>query len=603
VVKTGASRDLYFYRPSYEIRSVPRIISFDGGQSKSISLGSLPDVPMFCQWSPDGGILVAFTWRHDEQVRCWLLPVRGGAARELKVDAAGLRTVSPVNFDPTCKRVLFYATAQDGQEGYFVAPVSLEQGQVTGAARRLFSTDWGMPVWAPDGSRLAVRKEGRLWFVSSDGQEWSQPSPDLVSFGDVSWSPEGTHLGFVTVLEARAILHVVAAKGGAPIAVHTWPGKGSAWDWTVDGKSVTVVADGILRDVPMAGAEGKEWLRLKDLGYADVDWLGWSPDGQRLAFHAVGSPQDRDELFAITVQDRTPRKLTTQDQWSTRWGFTWSTDGRSIAYNCEDRVKVRRAGVLYRFAADEALKKVTAEAPPAGLDAEKKPPMQDSLKRWEEKALPGATTAAEKAVGSVTTPAADPIRGPVFTDNFDNGPSKHWYLIRTTQPGLPPKHDVENGELVLTHASARLDGPDGIDWTNYVVKVRVSIKEAILAGEAVVGIQTRTTPSHFGIRNMDRYTLLIVCVGSVPSSLWLGRTYRDAANNGRQVQLGTAPCRLTRDQWCTLEFEVRGQRLRGFLDGKLVMEATDAVLAKGGIWLSAWKARAHFDDFSVRQLP
>lgn len=56
-------------------------------------------------------------------------------------------------------------------------------------------------------------------------------------------------------------------------------------------------------------------------------------------------------------------------------------------------------------------------------------------------------------------------------------------------------------------------------------------------------------------------------------------------------------------KWYALEFEVRGQRLRGYLDGKLVIEATDARWPKGGVRLSDWRACVHFDDFSVRLLP
>jgi len=60
---------------------------------------------------------------------------------------------------------------------------------------------------------------------------------------------------------------------------------------------------------------------------------------------------------------------------------------------------------------------------------------------------------------------------------------------------------------------------------------------------------------------------------------------------------------IAEGKWYALEFEVRGQRLRGYLDGKLVIEAPDARWPKGGVWLSDWRACVHFDDFSVRQLP
>jgi len=599
------SRELCFYRRSYEVRNTPRIVSFGDRQPKSVSLDRPPDLPRLYQWSPDGATVTAITWNNkDDRGRCWLLPVSGAPVRELNVDLPELGGITPLRLDPSCRRLLFAATDKDGQEAYFVAPVSLELGKTIGPADRLGTHLFGGPTfWAPDGSRLAVRRAGQLWTVSPEGNEWSQPSPNIVYCDFVSWSPEGSQLGFVTYPQPGNLLYVVPAQGGEPRVVHTWPGNSFAWDWTPDGKSVTVAADGVLRNVPIAGGTGEALLRLPELGFSDVNWLGWSPDGQQLAFYAVGSAKERDELFVMGGQDRIPRKLTAQDHWPTREGFAWSPDSHSIAYTYQDRVKVGRAGILYTLDADEALKKAMAEALPpapiAGLNS-------DALKRWETTALPGTTIAEQKPAASITAPPAEPILGPVFTDNFDHGASPHWRLLDTlevTDPTLHQGHAVENGELVLAHASARLDGSDGIDWTDYLVKVRICIKAAVPGGQGLVGIHTRTTPSNFGILNADRYNLLIVCQDNTPRSLWLGRLYRDASNQGRRVTLGASTCSVVRDQWFTLELEVRGQQLRGYLDGKLVMEATDAALAKGGIWLSAYRARAHFDDFSVRQLP
>jgi hypothetical protein len=43
--------------------------------------------------------------------------------------------------------------------------------------------------------------------------------------------------------------------------------------------------------------------------------------------------------------------------------------------------------------------------------------------------------------------------------------------------------------------------------------------------------------------------------------------------------------------------------LRGYLDDKLVMEAMDARLSQGPVWISAARSPVLFDDFSVRRLP
>jgi len=578
VGKADSSRELYFYRPSYEVQNVPRIASPAGHKPEPITLARPPgELLSDYQWSPDSATLMAITYSSkDEQLRCWLLPLSGAAPRELKVEVPELTGFYRQSFDRSCRRLLFVAKDSSGQHSCFVASVSLEQGKIIGPANRLCPAGSPNPIWSPDGSRLVVVKEGKLWLVSPDGKEWSELPFKTESVNSPSWSPDGSQIAFMTFPGTRATLHVVPAKGGEPRTIYTWPGEEYKWDWAADGKSVTVVADGVLRNLSIAEGQTKDLLNLKELGFSGVNWLGWSPDGQRLAFYAVGSNKERDELFVMGAQDRTPRKLATEDRWPTRWVFGWSPDSQHIAYTYEDRVKKRPAGVLYRFDADDALKNVAAGAIPAMPVAERKP------------AEPKAATQAE------------PITGPVFTDNFDNGPSKHWRFQDFPDQELPPGHTVENGQLVLANARAYLDG---LDWTDYIVTVRICMKEAVAFGEGVFGIVARTTPSNFGSGRMDNYSLYVACTNNAPVSLLLHMNYTDDSNTLRHDRLSRSAYSIVRDRWYTLTFEVRGQHLRGYLDGKLMVEATDARLSKGGVWLNTYKARALFDDFSVRQLP
>ncbi len=579
VGKADTGRELYFYRPSYEVEYAPRIASPAGRGFKPVTLARPPGVPSECQWSPDSATLTAITWdSEDKHIRCWLLPLSGDAPRELKLEAPELTDIEPLVFDRSCRQLLLCATDKNGEFSYFVAQVSLEQGKTLGPAHRL--CPFGSrpnPIWSPDGSRLVVEKEGQLWLVSPDGKEWSEVSPKIGAPNSPSWSPDGSYLAFVTFPSTKATLHVVPAKGGERRTLYTWPGKQHKWDWTADGKSITVVSDGVVHKVPITGGQGEEILNLKALGYGDVDWLGWSPDGQWLAFYATGSAKERDELFVMGAQERTSRKVATEDRWPTRWSFGWSPDSRHIAYQYEDRVKKRPAGVLYRLDTDEALKRVVEGAVPA-------------------------TPIAKREPNAINTPAqTEPIPGPVFTDNFDSGPSKHWLFQDSPEMGLGPgRHAVENGELMLSHARACLYG---IDWTDYVVTVRVCMKESVASGEAVFGITARETPSQFGSSRKDRYSLLCLYVNNTPRYLLLDLNYADASDTLRLGRLSQSPCSLVRDKWYTLAFEIRGQHLRGYLDGKLVIEATDARLSKGGVMLNTYKARALFDDFSVRQLP
>jgi hypothetical protein len=359
------------------------------------------------------------------------------------------------------------------------------------------------------------------------------------------------------------------------------------WAWSPDSKSLTMVEGNMLVRQPLSASKAESLANLKESGIEWTSWLGWSPDGSRLALEC-GKPGNKDlrvwgQLLFARVAEGRLQPTAAVDLKGGTWNYVWSPDSKSVAYGCEDAVVVRPVGRLYALALEDVLEKIStgAIAPtrkPTAPPAVEKPPTETRV-----------------------IPPAEPIVGTVFSDNFDHGPSQYWQIVDSNQEtSPPPAHAVENGRLMLSNASARFDQ---IDWTDYVVTARVCMKESIASGEAVFGIQTRTTPCAFGIKNRDRYNFVITCLDGRPTGLYLGINYRDPSNTGHNANLDRSSYTIIPNKWYTLEFEVRGQHLRGSLDGKLMVEATDERLSKGGIWLSAWRAKALFDDFSVRQLP
>ena len=77
----------------------------------------------------------------------------------------------------------------------------------------------------------------------------------------------------------------------------------------------------------------------------------------------------------------------------------------------------------------------------------------------------------------------------------------------------------------------------------------------------------------------------------------------DASGARRYGGLSVNPCPLVPGKWYELAFEVRGEQLRGYLDDKLVINATDARLSRGAVSIGAGISPVLFDDFSVRRLP
>jgi hypothetical protein len=516
----------------------------------------------------------------------WSIPFAGTARIRFNMDTLGADEPSSWSLSPDGTK-LFCGRWPGWDQGVrepdlYVIPISLKDGRATGPAT-LLARIWRptnpevterMGAWSPDGTRIALPQKGdqgyELWVLFADGStpvriahvpEEVRPCPQ--------WSPDGGMIAFNLIAADRERVQVIAAEGGTTRTLMTMPKGQSAppSGWSPDSKEVVIACDGTISGFPVTGGSARVVVRLQDAGYEGVSWLSWSPDGQRLAFYGGkrGEP-GRLCLFSpstgkIDELENSPRNA---------WSFVWSPDSRMICCAAEEPVKMRPAGVLRELDVAEVVQK----APPI---AEKKPPQINPA------------------------PVAELITGPVFSDNFDAGPSKYWRIVDSNKEASPPPgHAVENGQLMLSNSSFRLYP---IDWTDYIVTVRVCVKESVASGEGVCGIYARTTPSNFGIRNMDRYQLAIVCNNNVPEKLYLGINYRDASNTAHEAQMDGSPCSLVRDKWYTLGFEVRGRHLRGYLDGKLMVEAIDARLLKGGVWLGAWRSSALFDDFSVRQLP
>jgi hypothetical protein len=230
--------------------------------------------------------------------------------------------------------------------------------------------------------------------------------------------------------------------------------------------------------------------------------------------------------------------------------------------------------------------------------------VDDVVERIEAGAVPptgpkaAEPAATEDPFGSQSAPQLEPITGSVFSDNFDNGLSKEWQIVDWNPKGSPPPaHAVEDGHLMLSNCSARLGQ---IDWANYRVTVRVCLMEA----NAPVSIQARVTPSNFGLDDMVRYGFAFVRPRNASVTLWrIGLQYHTASGARKSAALGANPCPLVPEKWYKLAIEVRGEQLRAYLDDKLIIDATDARLSKGAVWISAAGSPVLFDDFSVRRLP
>ncbi|MHC1763085.1 MAG: M56 family metallopeptidase [Verrucomicrobiia bacterium] len=582
--KSEDGKKLFYYRWSIEPRLTWKILPVSGGPARTIAAPAGFGALDHQSWSPDGTALAALgeTVSGSDPQRFWFMPVDGGKA--VPFDMASLGTNAyPWSVSTDHSRLLYLASSSTNERtsrvDFYVAPVSMKEGHATAAGRLVFegwrnqgSGDWG--TWSPDGKRIAMAHRGdegnELWLIAADGGKAVRVAKTSdVNIGQVRWSPDGRWLAFSTATADRRRVNVMPAAGGTISTVLSAPKQQQVpFGWSPDSQAVVVASEGLISSFTVAGGRAQMILKLADAGCENASWVGWSPDGRHLAFYG-GKKNESNRLCMFSPE--TSRIATLAEDLSDStlfWGSelcAWSPDGRAIVCGTEEPVRVRPAGVIRELDVAEVINKAMA--------------------------LP-----QNKPAAATNAPPIEPPIGAIFTDDFNSGPSKHWRFLDLPDTGFGPgRHAVENGELLLIHARACLDVNT---WTDYIVSVRVRLKEIVDRTEGNFGIAVRSTPSGFGSARRDRYDLGVF--GG--RYFWLGINYADASDTLRHGQLNRANCNFVQDKWYTLELEVRGRELRGYLDGKLVIQGSDDRLSKGGLWIGSGGTRVHFDDFSVRQL-
>jgi dipeptidyl aminopeptidase/acylaminoacyl peptidase len=147
------------------------------------------------------------------------------------------------------------------------------------------------------------------------------------------WSPDGRYISFLSTDWKTQDLYVVAAEGGAPIALtrssdflggSTWNSAGQFGDWSPDAKHILYSEGGDLYLVSVPQAETR---RLTETAESE-DGGRFSPDGRRIAYARGGN------LFVLAREEMILRQLTRDGR--AAGGFSWSPDGRHLSLSVAD---------------------------------------------------------------------------------------------------------------------------------------------------------------------------------------------------------------------------------------------------------------------------
>lgn len=220
-------------------------------------------------WSPDGSKIAFALDVHERSQgrssRRSFIYVVGADGTGVKRLTSGVVEDSMPTWSPDGRKLVFGRQTwteepPEGREGveWFIATVDADGGNVRQITRGPFSHTH--PSWSPDGSRIALMRQGQLAVMDPDGSDIELLPVDrrLNGWSKLSWSPDGNRLAF----------SVDAERGGRPVT-----GESNIAVFDFGTKQVTEITD----------------LKGDELN------PDWSPDGKLILFNTddLGTQQGR----------------------------------------------------------------------------------------------------------------------------------------------------------------------------------------------------------------------------------------------------------------------------------------------------------------------
>jgi dipeptidyl aminopeptidase/acylaminoacyl peptidase len=312
------------------------------------------------RWSRDGTALAFSSRRGEDRNAVWFARVTAPGGEAYHV--AGVN--GPPVWSPDGKWIAYTRAPEDeadstsgpegrragGQREGWIAPDAVSHtldakrfdGRVITSMR--YKRD-GTLTLLPDPS---VRKKSQLFVVAAAGGDPRQLTTVAFDVGGVMWSAEGRTLYFSGNpeqdneynVENTAQLYAIAVEGGTPRELTRNPGSENDAALSPDGTQMAYVltADRGSQPEVMVVALGPDGGFAGAPRNLTADWdlipgnPTWTADGQALRWGAgIGG---NTQLFEVPVRGGPVRQVTTGDRQLR--GFTWSGDGRVLAYAATD---------------------------------------------------------------------------------------------------------------------------------------------------------------------------------------------------------------------------------------------------------------------------
>lgn len=227
--------------------------------------------------------------------RIWMVRADGSDLKQLTKQETDDQDVDPV-FSPDGKSILFTST-RGGKTGIWRTPAD------GSTPERICDGD--QAEWSPDGSKIALRRNERIFTRELEtGKEKGISPEDWPHCSGPAWSPDGKSIAFAARWDAGNGIFIVTGDEAKPAKVYDKQGACEP-HWSPDGSRIVYETETHICTINPDGTKNRPVTSFGGV----QRYARFSPDAKLLVFCQGASEQGPWELYIIPATGGTPQKL------------------------------------------------------------------------------------------------------------------------------------------------------------------------------------------------------------------------------------------------------------------------------------------------------